>query len=100
MSRYIDLNTALSFPYANGEYDKKNANPDFIKGCESYKEWLESLPAVDIVRCFECRWFVCNMRPDGYVPYGLNEYWCRKLDMSPDPTDGCSMGERMEGAEE
>lgn len=47
MSRYIDLNKALSFPYANGEYDKKNANQDFIKGCESYKEWLESLPAAE-----------------------------------------------------
>ena len=47
MSKYIDLNEALSFPYANGEYDKKNANLDFIRGCESYKEWLESLPAAE-----------------------------------------------------
>lgn len=48
MIRYIDINTALSYPFANGQYDKKNANPDFIKGCESYKEWLESQPAQEV----------------------------------------------------
>lgn len=48
MSRYIDLNTALSYPFANGKYDKENANPDFIRGCESYKEWLKGLPAADV----------------------------------------------------
>ena len=56
MSRYIDLNTALSFPYANGKYDKKNANTDFIKGCESYKEWLESLPAADVQEVRRGQW--------------------------------------------
>lgn len=42
----IDRDTALSFPYANGQYDKANANEDFILGCETYKEWLEQLPII------------------------------------------------------
>lgn len=35
---------ALSYPFANGKYDHKNANINFILGHESYKEWLETLP--------------------------------------------------------
>ena len=88
MSRYIDLNTALSFPYANGEYDKKSANTDFIKGCESYKEWLESLPAVDIVRCKDCR----------YLTYSDMYGECGKALLGVvTPNDYCSHGERKEG---
>lgn len=42
---YILREEALSHPFANGKYDHKNANKDFILGHESYKEWLEALPA-------------------------------------------------------
>ena len=42
---YIAREDALSHPFANGKYDRKNANNDFILGHESYKEWLEDLPA-------------------------------------------------------
>lgn len=38
---------ATAHPFANGQYDHDNANKDFIRGCESYKEWLEDLPAVE-----------------------------------------------------
>ena len=48
MNRYIDRELALSHPFANGEYDHKNANEDFIIGFESYKEWLEQLPTADV----------------------------------------------------
>lgn len=44
---------ALSYPFANGKYDHKNANINFILGHESYKEWLETLPVFteqDIVK--------------------------------------------------
>lgn len=44
----IDREKALSHPFANGKYDHKNANRDFIRGFESYKEWLEDLPAITI----------------------------------------------------
>ena len=48
MSDYIKRDKALSFPFANGKYDHKNANEHFIFGCESYKEWLEDLPIADV----------------------------------------------------
>lgn len=90
MRNYIDLNTALSFPYANGKYDKENASPDFINGCESYKEWLESLPTVDIVRCKDCR----------YLTYSDMYGECGKALLGVvTPNDYCSHGERKEGAE-
>ena len=46
---YIEREAALSFPFANGLYDYENANLHFIKGCESYREWLEAIPAADVV---------------------------------------------------
>lgn len=48
MTDYIDRETALLFPFANGRYDHENANPNFIFGCESYREYLEKLPAADV----------------------------------------------------
>lgn len=48
MPRYINLDEALSFPFANGKYDHENANEHFIYGCETYKEWLETLPTIEI----------------------------------------------------
>ena len=41
---YILRKEALSHPFANGKYDHKNANINFILGHESYEEWLETLP--------------------------------------------------------
>lgn len=55
---------------------------------------------VKIVRCGACKWFVCNMREDGYLPPNVPAFWCkaRQID-DPDPTDYCSLGERKEGVE-
>lgn len=58
MAEYINREQALSFPFANGHYDHKNANEHFIFGCETYKEWLETLPTADVVevvRCKDCK---------------------------------------------
>ncbi len=49
MAKYIDKELALSHPFANGHYDHKNANEEFILGHESYKEWLEDLPTADVI---------------------------------------------------
>lgn len=54
--RMIDREKALSFPLANGEYDHEHANEYFIIGCETYKEWLENLPVIEVVRCKDCRY--------------------------------------------
>lgn len=48
MTEYIKKEDAIAHPFANGHYDKANANRDFIRGHESYKEWLEDLPAADV----------------------------------------------------
>lgn len=53
MTKYISREEALSHPFANGKYDHKNADINFILGHESYKEWLETLSAFteqDIVK--------------------------------------------------
>lgn len=55
MGVYIDRKQALSHPFANGKYDHDNANEHFILGLESYREWLEQLPTIDLVRCGECK---------------------------------------------
>lgn len=50
---FISREEALSHPFANGKYDHKNADINFILGHESYKEWLETFPAFneqDIVK--------------------------------------------------
>lgn len=50
---YILRDEALSHPFANGKYDHKNADVNFILGHESYEEWLETLSAFteqDIVK--------------------------------------------------
>ena len=60
MARYIDRDKALSHPFANGKYDHKNANEDFIIGFESYKEWLEQIPIADVQEVRHGKW---QMKP-------------------------------------
>ena len=82
MPEYLDREQALSFPFANGQYDHEHADPHFILGCESYKEWLENLPRADVVPVGE--WIapneffnpkayrkcsLCGMHFDIYPPY-------------------------------
>lgn len=43
---FISREEALSHPFANGKYDHKNADINFILGHESYEEWLEALPTI------------------------------------------------------
>ena len=63
----IDRDKALSFPFANGNYDHEHADTHFIFGCEMYREWLEGLPVVEperkrgkwtvtslFIKCSEC----------------------------------------------
>lgn len=57
MGLYIDRKQALSHPFANGKYDHEHANEHFILGFESYREWLEGLPTIDLVTCGECKYY-------------------------------------------
>ena len=57
---------------------------------------LEKLPSAqpENIRCAECKWFQCNMRQDGYLPKGVDEFECRHWCGYCDPTDFCSYAER------
>lgn len=56
MAEYISRDLALSFPFATGEYDREHADPHFIGGCETYREWLEQLPAADVAEVRHGKW--------------------------------------------
>lgn len=49
---------------------------------------------VQVIRCCDCKWLQHNMKPDGQIPKGVDEYECRHWCGSCDPTDYCSAGER------
>ena len=70
MKNYIERDEALSFPYANGKYDHKNANEHFIFGCESYREWLENLPTADVRENVHGKWIKLDMYK------GMEQYKC------------------------
>ena len=97
MAEYINREDALEFPFANGIYDHEHANEHFISGCESYREWIEQIPAADVVevvRCKDCRWF---------VPSAYDDCWCSAKEAgitkgmcTPGGNDYCSDGERRQ----
>lgn len=96
---YIEREAALSHPFANGHYDHEHAPEDFILGHESYKEWLEQLPAADVrpvVRCKDCINYemgVClKIYDDGTA---AKEAWQERK-----PDDFCSYGEQREADDE
>ena len=61
-----------------------------------YDAELRKLPSAqpENIRCAECKWFQCNMRQDGYLPKGVDEFECRHWCGYCDPTDFCSYAER------
>ena len=65
MTEYIKREDALEFPFANGIYDHEHANEHFIFGCESYREWIASIPAADVVERKTGKWI--NYLEDGFV---------------------------------
>jgi len=62
----------------------------------AFADRIKALPSVqpEIIRCAECKWFQCNMRQDGYLPKGVDEFECRHWCGYCDPTDFCSYAER------
>lgn len=56
MTEYISREAAISHPFANGQYDHAHANQQFIRGHESYKEWIENLPAADVKPVVRGEW--------------------------------------------
>lgn len=98
MGVHIDREQALSHPFANGKYDHEHANEHFILGFESYREWLEGLPTIDLVTCGECIHFHYD-KP--YIIQGIPVLGHEVCDFWGDgcktnPNGFCSHGERRE----
>lgn len=99
MAEYISKDAVLAYPIRADHCDKKHANEHFIFGIESVMEYVEHLPAADVVpvvRCKDCKHYdvgVClKIYSDGNVH---PEAW-----QSRKPDDFCSYGERKDGADE
>ena len=86
MDDYISRNAAMAMPLANGQYDHEHANEHFILGLESYKEWLEYVPAANVrpvVLCKDCE----------FLKVGKVSMICAKGILSfIYPSDYCSRG--------
>ena len=88
--RLIDADTLLN------KFEWKEDSPLYIRAIRATIEAEPTIDAVPVVRCAECKWFQCNMRMDGYLPKGVDEFECRHWCGSCDPVDFCSYGERKE----
>lgn len=59
MAKFINKDHAISITcatWATGKYAKENANEHFIRGLETYKEWLENLPVADVAEVKHGYW--------------------------------------------
>jgi hypothetical protein len=98
--KYISKAKATSFPFANDQYDHVHADPHFIAGCETYTEWLNSIPAADVVevvRCRECENWDTDWKPT-HVEEG--QYFCPIIDRVTDKEFFCGNGERKDGGQD
>ena len=92
MAEYIRREHALSFPFANGQYDHENADKHFINGCETYKEWIEQMPVADVVEVVRCKDCV-NYK----TPYCTMDVWVGNAVLyRAKENDFCSYGKRKE----
>ena len=71
---------------------------DEEKSQEMIEEFKRNNPNfVEVVRCAECRHFVCNLKPDGFLPEGVGETECTLFHCGTDYIDYCSYGEQKSG---
>lgn len=100
LARQRVLDTESTLPYPN------NLNPSYTRYLAQMDERTkakhmiadaQTVYAVPVVRCYDCKWMQCNMKPDGTLPKGVDEYECRHWCGACDPTDFCSRGERNDG---
>lgn len=54
---YISREAVTKYPIRFDNYDKKNGNLDFVCGIESVIEYVEELPAADVVEVRHGYWF-------------------------------------------
>ena len=104
MKEYIERAAVLSYPIRADHCDKKNANEHFIFGIESVMEYVENLPAADVVEVRHGRWLTTDAYPHHlycsvcYKTYAKNAKWVNELDL---PTNYCpNCGVRMDKEDE
>ena len=56
MKEYIERAAVLSYPIRKDHCDKEHANEHFMFGIESVMEYVENLPAADVVGVRHGRW--------------------------------------------
>lgn len=86
MAKYIELEALLKFPIRADHCDKEHANEHFIYGIEAVMEYAEKLPAIEIVRCKDCR----HHRDESAFTFCKKNVIC----CSNDPEYFCAYGER------
>lgn len=98
MDRLVSLQAAID---ALGEEPEVwTGNDEYAQGLNNQWHYdvnaLKAVPSAqpENIRCAECKWFQCNMRQDGYLPKGVDEFECRHWCGYCDPTDFCSYAER------
>ena len=65
-------------------------------GMDGVIDAAPTIDAIPVVRCANCKYIQCNIRQDGSIPVGFDEYECDLWHESCDPTDFCSYAERRE----
>jgi DNA-directed RNA polymerase subunit RPC12/RpoP len=71
MSNYISREEAMAFPLGYDHYDKEHGNEHFIYGVETYREWIESIPAAEVVEVVHGRW-IRHVLKNANVPWGYD----------------------------
>lgn len=66
MDEYLKREAIMKFPIRKDHCDKEHANEHFIFGIESVLEYVENLPAADVVPVVHGRW----------EHLGGDEWWC------------------------
>lgn len=104
----LTIDEAIARFEANAEQNKRWANgglnpevnAEYAAEHKQLAAWLRELQerrkAPEIIRCGECEFFQCNIRFDGSIPKGADEYECRHWCGGCDPMDYCSYGKRRE----
>lgn len=64
----------------------------FSAKCEAAIDDAKTVDAVPVVRCAVCTHFKCNMRGDGTLPKGVEEFECRNGRGGCDPMGFCDEG--------
>lgn len=72
-------------------------DPWVLSVCRGGVKMMPTVDAVPVVRCAVCTHFQCNMRGDGTLPKGVDEFECRNGRGGCDPMGFCDEGERKGG---